>query len=95
MTQPKSPHDAKSSPTIDKILEDYIMQKNTEWWESRDKAKSQLLAHDLALLPEKDYKNGKPEPRTDYDCDCGYSYDDCMCETNRIIDLMAERLRRA
>lgn len=35
---------------------------------------------------EKDYKNGLPEKNEDYDCDCGYPYDDCVCQGNRKID---------
>lgn len=48
----------------------------------------------IKLLEEfKDYNNGKPEPRNDYDCDCGYEYDDCVCETNRTLNSIIKKIR--
>ncbi len=34
----------------------------------------------------KDYKNGKPEQNPEYQCTCGYSFDDCTCEHNQALD---------
>lgn len=63
--------------------------------------KHHLKAIDLAKQQErarlrseieklKDYKNGKPWKKPEYDCDCGYSYDDCTCEYNTAIsDILA------
>jgi hypothetical protein len=33
-----------------------------------------------------DYKTGKPVPRADYQCVCGYEWDDCSCDHNSAID---------
>lgn len=50
---------------------------------------------DLLTMLEgmKKYKNGKPWKNPDYDCDCGYSYDDCTCEYNQAISDVIDKVK--
>lgn len=34
----------------------------------------------------KDYKYGRPKKAEYIDCDCGYSFDDCVCERNETLN---------
>jgi hypothetical protein len=38
-----------------------------------------------SLEEMKDYKNGIPEPSKEYECDCGYGFDNCMCTHNNAL----------
>ncbi len=59
------------------------------YWEGRKDEKKEIVEK---LEKIKEYIHNKPEPRTVYDCDCGYSYDDCMCEHNNALDQAIKKI---
>lgn len=90
--------DEKFTTSIGEIFDPLqILRMDTKPEELRVFIRTLLAQRDEEVVEllegTKDYRNGKPEPREDYLCDCGYNYDDCMCEWNDALTTAIERIK--